>query len=380
MRIGLIAPPWVPVPPVRYGGTEEVVDDLARGLTRRGHDVRLFTVGESTCPVPRRWYFDAAVEPLGMTVPEAAHVLSAYRTFADGEVDLIHDHTVLGPLVAGRPADVPPIVATNHGPFTPEARLIYREITSSADLVAISRSQRATAPEIPVAAVIHHGIDLDRHPFGDGDGGYLMFVGRMSADKGVHRAIRVARRAGRRLVVVSKMRDAPEVAYYEQAVRPLLGDDIDLYSDLAGPERIALLRSATAVLNPICWPEPFGLVMTEALACGTPVLAFPNGAAPEIIDHGVTGYLCTDEADMVDAIGRVDALDRHACREAAELRFGMDRMAADHERLYERVLDRGRGGPGSRRLVVSGQRSPAEPSTGSGTWASGATGKQSATL
>jgi len=116
MRIGLVAPPWVSVPPVRYGGTEQVVDDLARALTRLGHDVRLFTIGESTCPVPRGWYFEKAVDAIGTTVPESAHVLAAYRDLAD--VDVIHDHTILGPLVAGRLSGLPPVVATNHGPYT----------------------------------------------------------------------------------------------------------------------------------------------------------------------------------------------------------------------------------------------------------------------
>lgn len=336
MRIGLVAPPWAPVPPVGYGGTEQVVNDLAVGLTRLGHDVRLFSVGESTCPVPRNWYYKTAMTQIGTTVPESAHVLAAYNDLTD--VDVIHDHTFIGPLVAGRLPDLPPIVATNHGAFTAEARLVYREVSRNAALVAISQSQRDSAPEVPVAAVIPHGIDLQAHAYGDGDGGFLAFVGRMSPDKGVHVAVRVARRAGRRLLVVSKMREPEEHAYFEQQVRPLLGDDVELLHELSAPERIKVLRSATALLNPICWPEPFGLVMAEALACGTPVLAFPNGAAPEIVDDGKTGFLCSDESDMVDALARVDSLDRRACRTAAEQRFDLMRMAADHESLFLGLL------------------------------------------
>ena len=351
MRIGLIAPPWVPVPPVRYGGTEQVVDDLARGLTRLGHDVRLFTVGESTCPVSRDWYFEKAVDAIGTTVAESAHVLSAYQAL--GDVDVIHDHTILGPLVAGRLPDLPPVVTTNHGPFTADARVIFQQTARTAAVVAISQSQRASAPEVSVAAVILHGIDLDAHAYGDGDGDYLLFVGRMSPDKGVHRAIRVARRAGRRLVVISKMREPEECRYYEQVVRPLLGEDVELLEGPSAPDRIAMLRAATAVLNPICWPEPFGLVMAESLACGTPVLAFPNGAAPEIVDDGTTGYLCADESDMVSALSRVGSIDRRACRAAAEQRFGMMRMATDHERLYERLVGHGSSTPGSHRLMIA---------------------------
>jgi glycosyltransferase involved in cell wall biosynthesis len=356
MRIGLIAPPWVPVPPVRYGGTEQVVDDLARALTSLGHDVRLFTIGESTCPVPQGWYFEKAVDAIGTTVPESAHVLAAYQDLAD--VDVIHDHTILGPLVAGRLSGLPPVVATNHGPYTAAARLIYQETAKTASIVAISHSQRASAPEVPVAAVIHHGIDLTRYAYGDGAGDYLLFVGRMSPDKGVHHAIRIARQAGRRLLVISKMWEHAERAYYEQEVRPLLGDDVELLDEMSATERIAVMRSATAVLNPICWPEPFGLVMAEALACGTPVLAFPNGAAPEIVDDGTTGFLCTDESDMVNALSRVGSIDRRACRAAAEQRFDMTRMAHDHERLYEKVVEHSQAAPevGARSAWTAGSR------------------------
>jgi glycosyltransferase involved in cell wall biosynthesis len=342
MRIGLIAPPWVPVPPVRYGGTEQVVNDLACALTARGHDIRLFTVGESTCPVSREWYFDTTSVPMGNSVAEAAHVLAAYQALAD--VDVIHDHTVLGPLVAGRFHGLPPVVTTNHGPFTPPIRAIFGESSKNAAVIAISHSQRASAPEIPVAAVIHHGIDLHRHSYGEGQGDYVLFVGRMSPDKGLDRAIHVARRAGRRLIAISKMREPDELAYFERHIVPLLGDDIELLDEPSAEERLAIMRSAQAVLNPICWPEPFGLVMAESLACGTPVLAFPNGAAPEIVDDGKTGYLCAEESDMVWGLSHLDAIDRQDCRLAAEQRFDRDRMAADHEQLYEGLLDGQRGG------------------------------------
>jgi glycosyltransferase involved in cell wall biosynthesis len=340
MRVGLIAPPWLPVPPMRYGGTEQVVNNLALGLTRLGHDVRLFTVKESTCPAPKDWYFQTAINAVGTTIPETAHVLAAYHSLAD--CDIIHDHTILGPLVGGRLADMPPVVTTNHGPFTTDMRVIYQETAKTAAIVAISHSQRASAPEVPVAAVIHHGIDLVAHAFGagggDANGKYAVFVGRMSADKGVHRAIRIAREAGYRLVVISKMHEPDERAYYEREVRPLLADDVQLMGELSDPERIAMLRSATAMLDPICWPEPFGLVMIQSLACGTPVLTFPNGAAPEIVDDGKTGYLCTDEADMAKALSRVASINRRACRAAAEQRFDMARMSTDYASLYERWI------------------------------------------
>jgi len=339
MRIGLIAPPWVPVPPPAYGGTELVIDNLARGLKELGHDVRLFTVGESTCPVPTEYLYREPRAPIGLSIVESAHVVAAYEALAD--VDLIHDHTLLGPLVAGT-AGVrrPPVVTTNHGPFTDESRPIWSAISQRASLICISHSQARASGSVPVSAVIHHGIDLDVHQAGPGGGDYLMFIGRMSADKGVHHAVRIAREAGLPLIMATKMREAAEVDYFNTSVRPLLTSEDEMPTEMPLRRRLSLLRGATALLNPITWREPFGLVMAEALASATPVLAFPNGAAPEIVDPGRTGFLCRDEAEMVQALGQVSQIDRDECRSAAERRFSLQRMARDHERFYRRVLER----------------------------------------
>src|SRR3984957_8851184 len=339
MRIGLIAPPWVPVPPPAYGGTELVIDNLARGLKELGHDVRLFTVGESTCPVPTEYLYREPRAPIGVSLVESAHVVAAYEALAD--VDLIHDHTLLGPLVAGT-AGVrrPPVVTTNHGPFTEETRPIWSAITQHASLICISHSQARASGNVPVSAVIHHGIDLDVHQPGPGGGDYLMFIGRMSADKGVHHAVRIAKEAGLPLVMATKMREAAEIDYFNAEVRPLLASEDQMPMEMPLRRRLSLLRGATALLNPITWREPFGLVMAEALASATPVLAFPNGAAPEIVDPGRTGFLCRDEAEMVTAIDRIKEIDRDQCRGAAERRFSLQRMARDTERFYRRLLDR----------------------------------------
>lgn len=337
MRIGLIAPPWVPVPPTGYGGTEEVVDNLARGLAERGHQVRLFTVGESTCPVPRRWYYDAAPKPMGAAVQEAAHVLAAYDALTD--VDVIHDHTVLGPLLAARAGHRRPIpcLCTHHGPFSAEMRLIFGEIARRVAVVAISNDQRSRAGGVPVAAVIHHGIDLRIYQPGPG-GRYLLFLGRMAPEKGVDIAVRVAHASGWPLTLAVKMREPAERDYFERTVRPLLGPDDQLVVEPQLEQKLWLLRHAAALLNPISWPEPFGLVMAEALASGTPVLALARGAAPEIVQHGRTGFLSRDEPGLVDAATRVSELDRTACRAAAVHHLSLQRMAADHEALYARML------------------------------------------
>jgi len=361
MRIGLIAPPWVPVPPPAYGGTEVVIDNLARGLQGLGHEVRLFTVGESECPVSTDFLYPQPMAPIGSVIPETAHVLAAYESLAD--MDIIHDHTFLGPLISGlRGMRRPPVVTTNHGPFSRETLPVLTEVSKHASIAAISHSQARQAREnggaLPITAVIHHGIDLNLYRAGRGGGGYLMFIGRMSADKGVHHAVSVAKKAGRQLVLSTKMREEKEIAYFEEEVRPLLDAGDEVPGEIPQQHRIELLREADALLNPITWCEPFGLVMAEALACATPVLAFDNGAAPEIIDSGRTGYLCRNEAEMIDAIDRVGGINRDQCRETAERRFSLQRMARDHDRLYRRVLETDVGflrrvPAASRRLVIA---------------------------
>ncbi|MEY2957922.1 MAG: hypothetical protein RLZZ01_490 [Actinomycetota bacterium] len=337
LRIGLIAPPWVPVPPKVYGGTELVIDELARGFEQAGHDVELFTTGDSTCPVRRNWIHETAVGTTGGMVDELGHVEQAYLALA--HCDVVHDHTLLGPLWATANGFPVPVATTAHGTFTPELASLYRSVARHVAVVAISKHQRSTAPTVPVQTVIHHGIDLSQRPFGDGDGGYVLFLGRMHADKGVHRAIEIARAAGRPILVAAKMWEPPERRYFEEMVEPLLGDDARYLGPVDHAGKVRLLAGAEALVNPIRWAEPFGLVMIEALAAGTPVLTFPEGAAPEIVDHGVTGYLCRDDADMAERLATVTDLDRRACRRAVEDRFSNRRMVDQHLDLYRRLVD-----------------------------------------
>ena len=336
LRIGIIAPPWVAVPPPVYGGTELVINELALGLVAAGHQVELFASGDSTCAVPRKWLFPRALGTPADPGLEFAHVQRAYEVL--GAVDLVHDHTLTGPRWAGMWRPELPVVTTNHGPFTAEMRVHFGSISERVAIIAISHAQRRDAPEIPVAAVIHHGIDVAAFPVGRGDGGYVLFLGRMSPDKGVHRAIAVARAAGKRLLIAAKMWEPAESRYFVEQVEPLLGVDSVYIGAVGGQRKLDLLAGAEALVNPIRWPEPFGLVMIEALACGTPVLAFAEGAAPEIVEHGRTGFLCVDEADMATRLGDVGSLDRAVCRTSVTERFSVQRYIDDHLALYRRVL------------------------------------------
>lgn len=337
MRVGIIAPPWLPVPPVGYGGTEAVLDGLARGLAAAGHEVRLCTTGDSTCPVERRWVLERAeTARMGRTLTELRHVCHAYDAVQD--CDVVHDHTVAGPVYAQRFPDLP-VITTNHGPFDVEANTVYRANADRVPVIAISRSQAGeAAPGVWLAGVVHHGIDAAAFPLGAGDGGYCLFLGRMAPEKGARRAVEIARAAGRRLLIAARVREPREREYFDREVRPLLGDGVEYVGEVGGKRKRELLAGAEALVNPIRWAEPFGLVMIEALACGTPVLAFKEGAAPEIIDQGVTGYVCADERDMVDRLGDVGGLDRQACRAAVEGRFSTKRMVRDHLAVYGCLL------------------------------------------
>jgi len=336
MKIAIVAPPWVAVPPVGYGGTEAVLDGLARGLVAAGHDVLLYTTGDSACPVPKAWVFDkAAGVGIGGAVTELRHVIHAYEAVQG--YDIVHDHTLVGPVYAERFDDLA-VVTTNHGPFDSDLRDYYRAIAGRVPVIAISHDQASTAREIPVAGVIHHGVDMRKFKAGSGKGGYALFLGRMSPDKGVHTAVRVAREAGVPLKIAAKLREQAEHEYFEERVRPLLGGDIEYIGEVAGATKHQLLGDALCLLNPMAWHEPFGMVMIEALASGTPVVATPRGAAPEIVDEGVTGYLREGQEALAVALGRVGGIDRSACRQAAEGRFSLEHMVAAHVALFERVL------------------------------------------
>lgn len=337
LRVGLVAPPWVPVPPPEYGGTELVVDQLARGLTAAGHDVVLFTTGDSTCPVPLRWRYPHSVGMTGDLLGELGHVEAAYDGVSD--CDVVHDHTLLGPLWSMANGVRQPVVTTAHGVFTPELTQLYRTVGRKVAVVAISHHHASTAPTVPIKRVIHHGIDVDAMPVGSGDDGYVVFLGRMHPDKGVHRAIDIARTAGRRILIAAKMWEPAEHRYFVDVVEPMLGPDAVFLGQVGGPAKWQLLAGAEALLNPIRWPEPFGLVMIESLAVGTPVLTFAEGAAPEIVDHGTTGFVCDDDADMVARLAELDTLDRRACRRAVVARFSTRRMVEDHLALYRQLLD-----------------------------------------
>jgi glycosyltransferase involved in cell wall biosynthesis len=339
MDIVVIAPPWLPVPAPAYGGTEAVVDDLAAGYAAAGHNVLLIAHPDSTCPVPRASVVPAAdTVPMGRASIELEHAIGAYHLAR--HADVVHDHTLAGPIYS---LNLPhlPVVTTHHGPFSRTMTAILGASVPRVGLVAISHSQAASTT-LPVDAVVHHGVHVDRFPFGTGSGGYVAVLARMARDKGIHTAIDIARAAGVRLLIAAKMRDPREIAYFEAEVAPKLGDDAVYLGELDADAKRQFLADAVALLNPIQWREPFGMVMLESLACGTPVVGYAAGAAPEIVEHGRSGFLGHTEDDLVAGLRAIDTIDRAACRERAATEFSVERMVAGYVEVFERrrVLER----------------------------------------
>jgi glycosyltransferase involved in cell wall biosynthesis len=333
MDIALIAPPWLPVPAPAYGGTEAVVDELARGLQAAGHQVLLVAHPDSACPVPRASVIPAEDSVrMGRASIELENAIGAYDLVQHS--DVVHDHTLAGPIYSARFPNLP-VVTTNHGPFSRTMNAVYGAAVPRVGLVAISKSHASTT-HLPIDAVVYHGVNVEDFPVGSGDGGYVALLGRMAPDKGVHRAIAIARAAGIPLKIAAKMREPREEAYFDEFVRPHLGDDVVFLGEVDAAGKRELLASARALLNPISWAEPFGMAMLEALACGTPVVGCPQGAAPEIVEHGLTGFLSDDDAELVTGLLSLDRIDRGVCRQRAHERFSVERMVDGYVRVYER--------------------------------------------
>jgi glycosyltransferase involved in cell wall biosynthesis len=348
MNIAQLAPPFETIPPVGYGGTERVIHTLTEELVRRGHDVTLFASGDSLTSarlVPTwehaAWRHEPAYRDfaplLSMTVGKALRELENF--------DVVHSHLDHFGLALTRQTSTP-VVSTLHGRLDlPEYEPLYREF-ADAPLVSISDAQRTPVAWANFVATVYHGIDLNQFTFNPIPQDYLAYLGRVSLEKGLDTAIRVARKAGRPLRVMARMplpfRNDPSVRadweYWEHMVQPLLGSDVEMVGEPDDAERDALLRNAAALLFPIRWPEPFGLVMAEALACGTPVVALSGGSVPEVVRDGVTGFVCDTEDELVAAVGRLAALDRWTCRREAERRFSPAAMARAYERVYERLI------------------------------------------
>ena len=343
LRLALVAPPYLPVPPPAYGGIERVVAMLAEGLVARGHEVTVFAGPGSRTRARLVVPLEAA--PLLGDPASAAddqyHTAAAF--LAAGQFDLVHDHTSLGPVLGAMLYPRVPVVHTLHGPWTGPAKRLFRLLDGRVHLVAISDAQRRANLAVHYSGMIYNGVDLAAHPFRAKKERFLVYVGRVSPEKRPELAIDIARLAGLPLTMVVKRSEPAERAYWDAVVAPRLGSDVEVLDQPPHDVKVDVVGRAQAMVFPIDWPEPFGLVMTESMACGTPVIARPMGAAPEVIEDGVTGFLRSTIEGMAEAATEARGLSPHACRASAERRFSADVMVDAYERLFRAITGTGTG-------------------------------------
>ncbi len=350
MRIAQVAPLYESVPPKLYGGAERVVSALTEELVRRGHDVTLFASGDSETSARLVPMVEAGIRLAGADDPMGLHLAMLATVYRQAEAfDVIHAHVgiLAYPFAAVTPT---PTIHTVHGsPGKPEHQASLRQFPGQR-LVSISRSQRAPVAHLPLrwVATVYNGIRLEHFPFRSAPDPepYLVFLGRISPEKGPDKAIEVARRAGMRLKVAAKIDRVLDLPWAREHFLPLLdGADVEFLGEVDERAKADLLGGARALLFPIDWDEPFGMVMAEALACGTPVIALDRGSVREVVSDGETGFVCRSLDEMVAAVERVEGIDRAACRRRAETCFSAEAMADGYEAVYRRVVaERARGG------------------------------------
>lgn len=351
MKIAQIAPVWYPIPPKGYGGIELVVSLLAEGLTAAGHDVTLFASGDSETSATLKWILDAAPsEKIGQVYPDLLHATNAYGQADD--FDIIHDHSgMIGPAIGAFSGL--PVLHTLHGPATENSKQLYRLLNPGLYYNSISEYQRRMFGDLNFVGTIYNAVDLNSYPYGADKDDYLMFLGRMNPEKGAHVAVEIANRLGRRLRMVTKMTEPHEKAYFKEKVEPLLKSNTEVIGEIDVATKADMFRHAACTLFPIQWPEPFGLVMIESMAAGTPVVAMGRGAVPEVMENGRTGFIVETTDQMVEAVGRIGEIDPEECRRYVEERFSRARMVADYEKAYERII-------GAERRKVAGLASNRE--------------------
>lgn len=347
MRIALLAPPYLPVPPKAYGGTEKIVSLLAEGLVARGHDVTLFASGDSITKAKLVSTYPVAIGNSGLNKSDALAPLLQYEDCyrRAKEFDIIHSHGQYYSLFGARDVGTP-VVFTWHGSFypgeVPEEKRNTLNVFKDLPIVSISNNQRLALPNLNYIGTVYNSLDAAEYPYIETPtGDYLLWIGRMSPKKGALEAIEVAKKVGMRLQMAAAI-DPIDAPYFEKEIKPLIdGTNVVFHGEMTHQILMALYGNAKAVLYPISWHEPFGLVMIESMACGTPVVAYNVGSVPEVVDDGVTGFVISPTAGvdgLVGAVGRIGDIDRHACRQRVEKQYHKDRMVKDYEEIYKKLI------------------------------------------
>jgi glycosyltransferase involved in cell wall biosynthesis len=343
MRIAQLAPPWITVPPAGYGGTEWVVQQLCDGLAARGHDVRLYATGDSHTAAALCALFPREMpDRIGVTPFDARHTSFAFADIEQSEFDLVHDHSGFIAVAFSRYLATP-MVHTVHCAFDEFTEGFYEQFAREVGYICISEYQRSMAPPgMDWAGLAYNAIPAEEWPYTTSKDDYLLAFGRVCEAKGFHHSIAAAKRLGRRLIMAGVLQ-APYRTYFHEMVEPHIdGDQIVYEGEVTMERKRELFAGASAFLFPITWPEPFGLVMIEAMACGTPVVAMRQGSVPEVVDDGKTGFVVdADDLDaFVAAVGRVGGIDPAVCRRTVEERFTVERMVDSYEAIYRRYLER----------------------------------------
>jgi glycosyltransferase involved in cell wall biosynthesis len=342
--VALVVPPYFDVPPAAYGGVEAVVADLADGLVDAGHQVYLIGAGRPGTGATFVPVWEHTVpDRLGEPYPEIMHALSVRRAVqrlaAEHGLDVVHEHTFAGPLNAPVYARLGlPTVVTVHGPVDGDLHRFYSELGPDVSLVAISHRQRALAAELNWVGTVHNALRLETWPYRTEKERYALFLGRFHPDKAPHLALDAAHAAGLPLILAGKCAEPLERQYFEREVRPRLTDTDRVFGVADATAKRDLLSRARCLLFPVQWEEPFGMVMIEAMACGTPVVALRAGAVPEVVEHGVTGLVCDTVAELPRALAQATAIDPAACRAHVAARFSAQEMAHGYELAYRAVL------------------------------------------
>ncbi|HEY8489856.1 MAG TPA: glycosyltransferase family 4 protein [Dehalococcoidia bacterium] len=347
MKILQLAPLWETVPPPAYGGTESVVYELTEELVRRGHQVVLRASGDSQTTAELRSTYHRSLRTAADLADRHPHDwLHVATALAEAEeFDVVHNHAGELAMAMAQMVRVP-VLTTMHCLITPDTHPIWNRYPWYYNTISWSEYEQMPPVEGPAfAGVVYNGIRVETFPFQARKDGYLLFLSRISPEKGAHLAIQVARRAGCRLVMAGKV-DERDRAYYESTVRPLIdGRQVEFIGEADACLKRELYRNARALLLPLTWEEPFGLVMVEAMACGTPVITMRRGAAPEIVVHGETGFLAEDLDQMVAAVSQVDRIDPARCRRHVETRFDVAQMVDAYEAIYRWIVVTGAQGP-----------------------------------
>lgn len=344
LKIAIVAPPYFDLPPSAYGGVEAVVADLADGLIDLGHHVTIVGAGRKGTKAQLIRVWDRTIpERLGEPFAEVMHAALSRRAVEDlalaGEVDVVHDHTCSGPLNATFYANLGlPTVVTVHGPPDDDARRYFQALGTDVSLVAISDRQRALAPELNWISTVHNGLRPKAWPFSQSKRDFALWLGRYHPNKAPHVALEACHEAGLPLVLAGKCAEPEEKRYFHEVVEPLLGPDDKVLGVADAILKRELLADARCLLFPVQWEEPFGMVMIEAMVCGTPVVALRNGAVPEVVVDTVTGLICDLPESLPSALEAVQEIDPRACRAHVERNFTASRMAAGYARCYSQAI------------------------------------------